>query len=42
MVILVPTLCIGMGIGGSASGVEVAAESRWRVSRQSLDTRKEL
>jgi hypothetical protein len=39
MVILVPMLCMGMGIGGSASGAEVAAEPRWRVSRQSLGTR---
>jgi hypothetical protein len=38
--ILVPMLCIGMQIGGSASGPKVAAEPRWRVFRQSLDTRK--
>jgi hypothetical protein len=29
---------IGMGIGGSASETEVAAEPQGRVSRQSLDT----
>jgi hypothetical protein len=39
MVILVSMLCMGMGIGGSASGTEVAAEPQWGISRQSLDTR---
>jgi hypothetical protein len=29
VVILVPMLFIGMGIGGSASGTEMAAEPQW-------------
>jgi hypothetical protein len=39
MNIFVPMICIGMGIGGSASGSEVTAEQRRRVFGQSLDTR---